>query len=152
MDLRLLLEDVEPGTGDPALLKRPNERGLVDDRPPRGVHEDRRLLHEPQGSLAHIQPAGDIVDGDVARREAARNDRRRLADQGFPVCRLHLPQQFVCIVAEQQAQTTVGRRNGQGENLLGQLDCIVAGGKGDLAAEIALAFEIRLAVRVSKLD
>ena len=42
VDLRLLLEHVEPRPGDPALLEGADQRRLVHDRAPRRVHEDRR--------------------------------------------------------------------------------------------------------------
>src|SRR2546423_5356198 len=56
VDPGLVLEDVDPGAGDPALLERAHERGLVDDRPPRRVDEERRLLHEPEGALVDEVP------------------------------------------------------------------------------------------------
>src|SRR5262249_3152368 len=37
IDLGLMLEHVEAGTGDPACAQRPHQRSLVDDRPARGV-------------------------------------------------------------------------------------------------------------------
>src|SRR5215510_1710708 len=53
MDLRLLLEHVEPRAGDPAFLKGPDQGGLLDDRPAGGIHENRRPLHETQGPRVH---------------------------------------------------------------------------------------------------
>ena len=43
---RLLLEHVEPGAGDPPLLKRLRQRFLVDDRASSGVDEIGGRLHQ----------------------------------------------------------------------------------------------------------
>src|SRR3954451_601651 len=46
VDLGLMLEYVESGTGDPARPQGAHERGLVDDRTARGVDEEGGLLHQ----------------------------------------------------------------------------------------------------------
>ena len=48
MNRRLLLEDVEPRASEMARGEGRGERRLVDDRPTRGVDEDRALLHPRQ--------------------------------------------------------------------------------------------------------
>src|SRR6266478_7036835 len=44
---RLLIVDVEPGIGEPALLERRDDRVGVADWPTRGIDQDRARLHQP---------------------------------------------------------------------------------------------------------
>src|SRR5260370_36276180 len=48
IDLRLVLEHIEPGTRDALGLERAQQRRLVDDRPARGVDQERGRLHQAQ--------------------------------------------------------------------------------------------------------
>ena len=50
MHARLVLEHVEPGSGDLAGLERRDERRLVDDRPPGGVDQAGGRPHRAQRS------------------------------------------------------------------------------------------------------
>ena len=50
---RLLLQHVEPGTGDATLLQHLGQRLLIDDRPAGGVDEKGRRLHQRQALGIH---------------------------------------------------------------------------------------------------
>src|SRR6478672_3171170 len=60
VDLGLMLEYVEAGTGDPARPQGAYERGLVDDRTARGVAEESGLLHQLElarsGLVTRLRP------------------------------------------------------------------------------------------------
>src|SRR5712691_5730009 len=71
---RLRLEDVERRAGDPALLQRRGEGGLVDDRASRDVDQERARLHQRE-PLPVDQAAGGV--GERARDA----DEVRLAQQ-----------------------------------------------------------------------
>src|SRR5215475_11754061 len=60
------LEHVEPGARDGAVAEGTHQRGLVHDGPPRGVHEIRRPLHEPE--LARAQEAARALAQDEMNR------------------------------------------------------------------------------------
>ncbi len=55
-DLRFVLEYVEAGAGDLSALQRVDERGLVDNRPARGVDEVGGLLHQLELAGADLMP------------------------------------------------------------------------------------------------
>ena len=50
---RLGLQHVEASAGDPAFLQGLDHRRLVDRRAASGVHEQRRLLHQPEVTFLH---------------------------------------------------------------------------------------------------
>src|SRR5262245_43453119 len=53
-DVGLMLEHVEAGAGDLPLFQGTRERRLVDDRPARGVDQERGRLHQLQFPLADL--------------------------------------------------------------------------------------------------
>ena len=78
---RLLGVDVERGAGDRALAQRRQQRVLVDDRPARGVDQQRRRLHQRELARAD-QPARAVAEPRVDREHVAsartaRRARRR---------------------------------------------------------------------------
>ena len=65
---RLVLEDVEPGRGEPALAQRRDQRRLVDHAAARGVDENGGRLHHRELGRADQRPVGlRHVDGDDVR-------------------------------------------------------------------------------------
>ena len=82
VDLGLALEHVEAGREQPAGVQRVGQRGLVDDRAARRVHEHRGRLHErePAGVDQVVRvasPPGHVQRHDVGVARAARRGRRR---------------------------------------------------------------------------
>ena len=86
----LLVEDVQRRAGEAAVTERVHQRGLVDQRAARGVHQERRGLHEGEALASQValgvgaQPkmeAHDVglpeerLDGDVARAGRGRAPR-----------------------------------------------------------------------------
>ena len=74
-DRGLVLEDVECRTRDRAGLEGGHERGLVDDRPARGVHEDGRGLHRSErGGVDEV--SGLVRERAVQADDVGRGERR----------------------------------------------------------------------------
>src|SRR5581483_2353610 len=65
---RLLLQHVQAGAGDPAVVEGADERLLVDDAAAGGVDQDRGRLHQAQLALPD-QVAGTAGERDVDREE-----------------------------------------------------------------------------------
>jgi hypothetical protein len=76
--LRLLLEDVDAGAGDPALAERLDESRLVHHRPPRRVDQVCGLLHGAE------RPGVDQVSG-LGDQRGVERDEVGLAQQGGQV-------------------------------------------------------------------
>src|SRR3954469_12486376 len=67
---RLLVVDVDAGPGDPVVPEHVDERGLLDDRPATGVHEDCGVLHQGEvvcADEAAGPPGPQQVDGHDVR-------------------------------------------------------------------------------------
>ena len=77
---RLLLEDVQPGPGDPAFSDRPGDRPGVDQRATRRIDQESGRLHEPQ------RPFADEMLRLGGQRSVDR-DEVRLAQERFEVGR-----------------------------------------------------------------
>src|SRR5690606_8109766 len=74
----LAIEDVERRPGDPARAERLDEGGLVDDRTPRSIDEERRRLHARELARADV--------ADRARRELELDrDDVALVEESFVV-------------------------------------------------------------------
>ena len=79
VDMRLVLEHIEPSPRDPPFRQGLDEGGLVHHGPPRGVDEIGGLLHRPE-RLGIDQVPGLGEQGRVERDEVRLPEKRREVD------------------------------------------------------------------------
>src|SRR5688572_3152101 len=81
MELRLVLKDIQPGSGNGPLLQGGDEGRFIDDRPSCGIDQDGRTAHECEfwstDQMSRLRRQGHVDRDDVRLAEEFRKITRR---------------------------------------------------------------------------